>query len=266
LALPGGSRTVRAMPAPLILVTNDDGFRAEGIAALAEAMQPLGEVWVVAPDTPQSATSHALTLHKPLRLKQRGERSYSVTGTPTDTVFVGVQHLVPRKPALLVSGINHGPNIGDDVSYSGTVSAALEGSLMGVPSIGFSHIGLGERDFHDGAAFATALARRVLAEGLPPKHYLNVNFPDVPRGQCKGVKVTTLGHRTYEDNIVKGVDPRGKPYYWIGGSGFEITPIPGTDCLATHEGYIAVTALQSDPSSPSGNDLLRGWGIEREGA
>lgn len=243
-------------------MTNDDGVDCDGILALAEAVSPLGEVWVVAPDRNQSATSHALTLATPLRLKQHSERVFACTGTPTDCVFMGVLHLLPREPDLVVSGINHGPNLGDDVSYSGTVSAALEAAIMGIPGIAFSHVGSGGRDFRDGERFARALAGRVLREGLPRKTYLNVNFPHVAHGEAKAVEVTTLGHRYYEDSIVEAHDPRGKPYYWIGGSGYEFTDIPGSDCTAVHEGRISITALQSDPTHQEGLELLRRWELD----
>ena len=246
---------------PLILVTNDDGVGCDGILALAEAVSPLGEIWVVAPDRNQSATSHALTLATPLRLKKHSQRVFACTGTPTDCVFMGVLHLLPREPDLVVSGVNHGPNLGDDVSYSGTVSAALEAAIMGIPGIAFSHVGSVGRDYRDGARFARSLSARVLAEGLPRKTYLNVNFPDVAHGLASEVEVTTLGQRYYEDSIVEARDPRGRPYYWIGGSGYEFTDIPGSDCTAVHEGRISITALQSDPTHVEGLELLRSWGL-----
>ena len=247
---------------PLILVTNDDGVQAEGILALAEAVSPLGDVWVVAPDRNQSATSHALTLHQPLRVKRHSEQVFACSGTPTDCVFMAVLHLLPRPPDVVVSGINHGANLADDVSYSGTVSAALEAAIMGIPGLAFSHVGMNGRDFRDGERYARDLTAKVLAEGLPDKGYLNVNFPDVPRGEIKGLQVTFLGHRFYEDTIVSAKDPRGKPYYWIGGSGYQFTEIPGSDCSAVGAGYVAVTPLQGDPTDRSAMDRLRSWGIE----
>ncbi len=247
---------------PLILVTNDDGVDAGGILALAEAVAPIGDIWVVAPDRNQSAMSHALTLGTPLRVKKHSEQVFACSGTPTDCVFMGVLHLLPRPPDVVVSGINHGPNLGDDVSYSGTVSAALEAAIMGIPGLAFSHVALGGWDFRDGERFARQLTERVLKEGLPSRSYLNVNFPAVPRGQTTGVEVTTLGHRFYEDSIVEAKDPRGRPYFWIGGSGYDFTDIPGSDCSAVHEGRVSITALQSDPTHQEGLDLLRSWAIE----
>jgi 5'-nucleotidase len=253
------------MSRPLILVTNDDGIDAPGLRSLASAADSLGEVWVVAPATEQSAMSHALTLHGPLRLAQHGERRFSVTGTPTDAVFFGVLHLLPRKPDLVLSGINRGPNLGDDVSYSGTVSAALEAAVMGIPAVAFSHIKPGcDADYDDGAALARELAGRVLAEGLPPGNYLNVNFPAVPPGEIRGLQVTRLGNRYYEDCIVECTDPRGRPYFWIGGSGYSFDDIAGTDCVAVHQGYASITALHSDPTDPAGCEMLRSWGLEQQ--
>jgi 5'-nucleotidase len=252
------------MSRPLILVTNDDGIDAPGLRSLSSAVDSLGEVWVVAPATEQSAMSHALTLHGPLRLAQHGERRFAVTGTPTDAVFFGVLHLLPRKPDLVLSGINRGPNLGDDVSYSGTVSAALEAAVMGIPAVAFSHIKPGcDADYDDGAALACELAARVLAEGLPQGNYLNVNFPSVPAGEIRGLQVTRLGNRYYEDCIVQCTDPRGKPYFWIGGSGYSFDDIAGTDCVAVHQGYASITALHSDPTDAKACELLRSWGIEQ---
>lgn len=251
------------MPQPLILVTNDDGIHAEGIGALAEAMKGLGEIWVVAPEKAQSAQSHALTLHKPLRVKEVAERRLSVSGTPTDSVFMAILHLLPRQPDLVVSGINHGPNVGDDVSYSGTASAALEGCLMGIPSLAFSHIDPHTPDFTDGAAYARELAAKILREGLPPRVYLNVNFPKIPAGEVGGVRVTTLGKRYYDDSIVACKDPRGRPYYWIGGSGFRFDDVPGSDCNALTDGCISVTPISADLTATHFVETLRARGVER---
>jgi len=250
------------MSRPLILVTNDDGIHAEGIAALASSMEPLGEVWVVAPEKAQSAQAHALTLHKPLRVKELSERRLSVSGTPTDSVFMAVLHLLPRPPSLVVSGINHGPNVGDDVSYSGTASAALEGCIMGLPSVAFSHINPKDPDFTDGALYASEIAQEVLDNGLPPRVYLNVNFPKCAPGGVKGVRVTALGKRWYDDCIVESKDPRGRPYYWIGGSGFRFEDVPGSDCNALLDGYISVTPISADLTACDQLEALRARGIE----
>ena len=252
------------MSRPLILVTNDDGVAAGGLAALREAVAPLGDVWTVAPQAQQSAMSHALTLHKPLRVRELDERTFAVTGTPTNCVFFAVWHLLPRRPDVVVSGINHGPNIGDDVSYSGTVSAALEAAIMGLQGIAFSHLAWKHTpDFADVATYAREITGEVLERGLPPRIYLNVNAPDVPRGEVKGVRVTKLGMRHYDDCIVEARDPRGKPYYWVGGSGYRFEDIAGSDCNAVADGYLSVTPLLADPTDHEALQMLRGWGLER---
>jgi len=250
---------------PLILVTNDDGIRARGLEALAEAAQALGDVWVVAPESEQSAMAHALTLNHPLRIREYGHQKFSVDGTPTDCVFFAALHICPRKPAIVLSGVNRGANVGDDVTYSGTVSAALEGVIMGFPGIAASLVirDDGPRDYAPGARYTAELAAQVLERGLPPKVYLNVNIPQIPGDQIKGVHVTTLGQRMYDDRIIACEDPRGRPYYWIGGKGFEATDIPGSDCNAVLDGYISVTPLQSDPTDRTMIETLKGWGIER---
>ncbi len=248
---------------PLILATNDDGVHAPGLRMLEAALAEVGDVWTIAPEGPQSAQSHSLTLHKPLRLKPRGERRWAASGTPTDCVFLAVNHLLPRPPDLVVSGINHGANIGSDVTYSGTVAAVLEAALMGLPGIAFSHLDHRAPDFTDGAAYATHIAREVLDRGLPDGVHLNVNFPAVAAGEAKGVKVTELGRRFYDNKIIVKEDPRGTPYYWIGGDGFHHDDIPGSDCNAVVDGWISVCALTCRPQAAGGTELLRGWGIER---
>ncbi|HXH85131.1 MAG TPA: 5'/3'-nucleotidase SurE, partial [Candidatus Tectomicrobia bacterium] len=224
-----------------LLVTNDDGVHAAGLAALAEALAELGEVWVVAPEREQSACGHALTLHRPLRAQPVGERRYAVNGTPSDCVNLAVLGLLPERPVLVASGINHGSNLGDDVTYSGTVSAAMEGTLLGVPSIAVS---LGEGGSLEHAATAARLvATRVLVHGLPPRTLLNVN---VPAGTPAGVRFTRLGHRVYSEKIVEQVDPRGRTHYWIGAGPPMWAALDGTDMGAIHDGYVAVTPLHMD--------------------
>ena len=229
--------------APVILVTNDDGIHAAGLSALAEALVPLGEVYVVAPDREQSAVGHALTLHRPLRVDRAGERRFSVNGTPSDCVNLGVLGLLPEPPVLVVSGINHGSNLGDDVTYSGTVSAAMEGTLLGVPSVAFS---LAEGDaggFESARRIAELVAARVLVEGLPAKTLLNVN---VPRGEVRGIRMTRLGHRVYREKVVEEVDPRGRPYYWVGAGPPEWEQDDASDIAAVDAGCASVTPLHLD--------------------
>lgn len=230
-----------------ILVSNDDGIFSPGIKALGLAMRALGEVYVVAPDVEQSAVGHGITVRRPLRFKHTqsagfGEiPAYRVDGTPADCVVLGV-HLLGR-PDLLVSGINIGVNLGLDLTHSGTVAAALEGTSLGIPSIAFSLDTAGEElDFTHAALWAERLARLVAAKGLPPGVLLNVNFP---AGAPKGVLVTRLSTHRWEDRVVERLDPEGRPYYWIAG-----TPVgeeeEGTDLWAVRRGYISVTPVSLD--------------------
>jgi 5'/3'-nucleotidase len=225
----------------VLLVTNDDGVHAAGLAALAAALEELGEVYVIAPEREQSACGHALTLHRPLRTHAWGERRWSVNGTPSDCVNLGVLGFLPERPVLIASGINHGSNLGDDVTYSGTVSAAMEGTLLGVPSVAVSLADGG--DFTEAARVARQVAMRVLVGGLPPKTLLNVN---VPGGSVKGIRLTRLGHRVYSGKIVEQSDPRGRVHYWIGAGPPAWEALDGTDMGALHEGYAAVTPLHLD--------------------
>jgi 5'-nucleotidase len=229
--------------APVILVTNDDGIHAAGLAALAEALEALGEVYVVAPDREQSAVGHALTLHRPLRVDRVGERRFAVNGTPSDCVNLGVLGLLPEPPVLVASGVNHGSNLGDDVTYSGTVSAAMEGTLLGVASMAVSQVDGEAGGFESARRVAELVAARVLVEGLPAKTLLNIN---VPRGDVHGVKMTRLGHRVYREKIVQEMDPRGRPYYWIGAGPPEWREDEASDIAAVHAGWATVTPLHLD--------------------
>jgi 5'-nucleotidase len=246
----------------VILVTNDDGIAAAGLAALAEAMEALGEVCVVAPDRERSTVGHSLTLHRPLRVEQIGTRRFAVNGMPADCVNLGILGLLPVPPSLVVSGINHGGNLGDDVTYSGTVSAAMEGTLLGVPSIAVSLVGGGEGGslekgvLTDAARVACAVGARVLADGLPPKTLLNVN---VPSGRPKGVRLTRLGHRVYKGKAVEEVDPRGKTYYWIGAGPPLWDDREATDIAAINEGCVSVTPLHLDLTHYDALTTLGRW-------
>jgi len=230
----------------IILVSNDDGIHAAGVRALEAALAPLGEVWVVAPDREQSATSHSLSLHRPLRVERVGPRRLAVDGTPTDCVNLAINGILPERPRLVVSGINHGPNLGDDITYSGTVSAAIEGTLLGVPSIAVSLVMRNGVDFEPAALFAARLVRRVQERGLPPDTLLNVNVPALPLRALCGYAITKQGRRRYGDAIVEKVDPRGKKYYWIGGEDLGFIPEEGTDFSAVEGGLISVTPLRLD--------------------
>jgi 5'-nucleotidase len=229
--------------APVILATNDDGIHAPGLAALADALAELGEVYVVAPDREQSAVGHALTLHRPLRVDRVGDRRFAVNGTPSDCVNLGVLGLLPEPPVLVVSGINHGSNLGDDVTYSGTVSAAMEGTLLGVPSMAISQVEGDVAGFEGAARVTQLVAARVLVEGLPAKTLLNVN---VPRGELQGIRLTRLGHRVYREKVVEEMDPRGRPYFWIGAGPPEWQADDASDIAAVHAGFAAITPLHLD--------------------
>lgn len=242
--------------AGVILVTNDDGVHAPGLAALAAALEPLGEVHVVAPDREQSAVGHALTLHRPLRVEQLGERRYAVNGTPSDCVNLGVLGLLPERPVLVASGINHGSNLGDDVTYSGTVSAAMEGTLLGVPAMAVSQAEPERGDFTAAGEVARAVATRLLVEGLPRQTLLNVN---VPPGKPAGIRLTRLGHRVYSAKAIREVDPRGRPYYWIGMGAPEWAEDEGTDIAAVQAGWAAVTPLHLDLTHHGALRSMGGW-------
>jgi 5'-nucleotidase len=235
------------MGSPLILVSNDDGIHSAGLAALATTLETVGDVIVVAPDREQSACSHALTLHRPLRIDEIGPARFAVDGTPTDCVNLAINAILKDRPALLVSGINRGANLGDDVTYSGTVSAAMEGTLLGVPSIAMSLIGRSTFDYAIAADVAARLARFVLAHGLPPDTLLNVNVPQEFEGAApRAVALTRMGRRRYGDAIVEKLDPRGRKYYWIAGEEVPFVAEEGTDFHAVHQGLISVTPIHLD--------------------
>jgi 5'-nucleotidase len=247
-----------------ILLTNDDGVRAEGIRRLRRAVSMLGKVVVVAPERQQSGASHALTLDNPLRSNWLDDDTIAVDGTPTDCVLLAMRGLLERKPNILVSGLNHGPNLGDDVTYSGTVAAAFEGTLLGLPSLAISVCSWKECNFDAAERFATSIVRRTLECGLPDGTLLNVNVPSLPPEEIKGVKVTKLGKRIYRDAVVRKQDPRGKDYYWIGGQPpiwCEEEEKGETDFEAVEEGMISVTPLQLDLTDYRSMHMVRAWDL-----
>ena len=245
-----------------ILVSNDDGHESEGIRALAAAMEGLGDVYVVAPEAEQSASSHAISIHRPLRLRKVRERFYAVDGTPTDCSWLGIHHVLrDRRPDLMVSGINHGPNLADDVTYSGTIAAAMEASIIGVPAIAFSLAGWGTFDFAPAARFARALAAAALANPLPPNLLLNVNVP--PGVEPAGYVVTRLGKHSYGSEVVEKQDPRGRSYFWIGGNEYQHEDIPGSDCNAVlRERRVSVTPLMLDLTDEKSRSRVASWTLE----
>ncbi|WP_369025890.1 5'/3'-nucleotidase SurE [Qipengyuania sp. RANM35] len=236
-----------------ILLTNDDGIRASGLAVLEGiARQFSDDIWICAPDEEQSGMGHALTLTKPVRLRQHDERRFSVTGTPTDAVTMGLRKVVPGPPDLILSGVNRGANLADDITYSGTVSAAIEGALAGVRSIALSQVyareGMGE-DVPFGAAieWGAKVLAPLLTTPLPKRTLVNVNFPPLPASEVKGIRAVRQGFHDYSrGTVVEGRDPRGFKYYWFGLDSIEHTLDHGTDLEAIDEGYISVTPLQLD--------------------
>ena len=246
-----------------ILLTNDDGINAPGLAVLEEiARQFSDDIWICAPEEEQSGMGHALTLTRPVRLRQHGARRFSVTGTPTDAVTMGLRKVVDGKPDLILSGVNRGANLGDDVTYSGTVSAAIEGALAGVRSVALSQ-GISREGEADGDTFAAARAwgQKVLGPlldtPLPARTLVNINFPALPPSQVRGIRAVRQGFHDYgRGTVVEGRDPRGFQYYWFGLTDIEHTLDHGTDLEAISEGFVAVTPLQLDLTHHASLDAL----------
>jgi 5'-nucleotidase len=255
-----------------LLLSNDDGVFAPGLFALKVALETAGhQVTVCAPDRPRSASGHSITLHKPLRLKQvplsDGSLAWAASGTPADCVALGLLDILSTDTVdLVVSGINHGPNLGWDVTYSGTVSAAMEAVISGVPAIAVSVASYEENIHWDGAAnfVARTLVPEAARHGLPPATLLNVNAPDLPESELKGVRVTTQGDRQYVDRLEKRIDPVGRPYYWLKGKLHDKESPAGSDTRAVGEGYISVTPIQLDLTAHAFLRDLRDWDIEQK--
>jgi 5'-nucleotidase len=228
----------------MILASNDDGIQSSGLAHLVAALTAIDEVVVVAPDRERSAVSHALTLERPLRADEVERGWFAVNGTPTDCINLALNGLLATRPWLVVSGINRGANLGDDITYSGTVSAAMEAVLLGVPAVAFSQVGRVAFRYDAAGAFADKLVRELRRSGLPPDTLLNVNVPDIPAPS--GFAITRQGKRRYGDAIIEKIDPRGRKYYWIGGTELDFEDEPGTDFTAVREGLVSVTPLHLD--------------------
>lgn len=247
---------------PLILVTNDDGYRSDGLAALVEALGSLGEVTIVAPVEEASAIGHALTLRRPLRLERVSSNLYCVDGTPTDCVNIAITQVFKRLPDVVVSGINKGWNLGDDVTYSGTVSGALEGALLGVPSMAVSlQATRGDYDFRHAAQAATRLATAIRRRPLPPRTFLNVN---VPKGAPKGFRVTVQARRNHVTSVAERHDPKGRAYFWIEEGQNEWHPHDRSDYQAVRDGYISVTPLHPDLTAHHALAAVEELSLERE--
>ena len=241
-----------------ILITNDDGIHSDGLIKLEEALKELGDVYVVAPASEMSGASHSLTLARPLRIRKMDDRHWSIDGTPTDCVTLALNKILNEneRPHICVSGINHGGNLGDDASYSGTVAGALEAAILGVPSIALSLVARENYDFTEAAAFAVVAARKVLEEGLPDGTLLNINLPP---GEIKGVKVTRQGIKNARPVITEHIDPRGKAYFWIGEEYFNANAVEGTDYHAVKSGYVSVTPLRSDMTDHQALTAIETW-------
>ncbi len=243
---------------PNILITNDDGIHSEGIAALEEGLRDIGEVYVVAPETEMSGASHSLTLARPLRIRQIDERHWTVDGTPTDCVTLALnQILAPDiRPDICASGINHGANLGDDATYSGTVAGAMEATILGVPGVAFSLVANRTWDFTESVRVAREVTIRTLAEGLPSGTLLNVN---IPKGFAKGYRVTKQGFKTARPVISEHIDPRGKLYYWIGEVRDGFRAEGGTDFEAIDKGFVSITPMRSDLTNHLAIEEIRNW-------
>ncbi|NOT06946.1 MAG: 5'/3'-nucleotidase SurE [Gemmatimonadales bacterium] len=246
-----------------ILVSNDDGILAPGIAILAEACRSVGQVTVVAPDREQSGTSHSLTLHRPLRPQRRHDGSFQVDGTPTDCVLLAVGALMPERPAFVFSGVNHGANMGEDVLYSGTVSVAMEGVTLGIPGVAISFASREIEILQSYTALLGELVRRITSVEIFPKNMiLNINLPGIDAGEVKGVRVTKLGSRFFSEGLTRMKDPWGKEVYWIGGGEITWTGDADSDHQAVNEGYISITPLHMDLTSYGLFETVRGWALE----
>ena len=245
------------------LISNDDGITARGIQVLSQRMSELGKVTIVAPDQDRSGASNSLTLDSPVRISEIDERTFRVTGTPTDCVHIALTGLLDGDPDMVVSGINAGANLGDDVIYSGTVAAAMEGRFLGFPAIAVSLVFNDKpRNFETAAEVIALLVQRLRQDPLPADTILNINVPDLPWSEIEGIEVTRLGHRHRAEPTIREVDPRGRPMYWIGPAGAEQDAGPGTDFDAIRRGYVSVTPIHVDLTRYQALDQVAGWVAE----
>jgi 5'-nucleotidase len=251
------------LPRPRVLVTNDDGIESRGLLMLKQALEPVGDVYVLAPETNQSAVGHSMTFMRPLRVRQRvlddGSAGWSVDGSPTDAVSLAFLGYFGVGFDLVASGINHGANLGDDVTYSGTVGAAMEAVLSGCPAFAISQESSGEPDFDLARQVAALVARNILEHGLGAGELLNVNVPSVSIDEVAGIELTRMGKRVYQDQLLERLDPRGTPYYWFGGPPPTGLAEPGTDFHAVVNGRVAITPIQLDLTARRLLERIRGW-------
>lgn len=242
-----------------VLLSNDDGYSAQGLVTLAEAFADIAEIAVIAPERNQSGASNSLTLEHPLRVTELANGFMKVDGTPTDCVHLAITGLLDREPDMVFAGINHGANLGDDVLYSGTVAAATEGRFLGLPAVAISLDSQTPEYFETAAWAAVDLFKRIQAQPLPTDTILNVNVPDIPLAQLKGYQATRLGQRHKAEAIIRAEDPRGRPIYWVGPAGPEQDAGPGTDFDAIRNGFVSVTPLQIDLTRYESIDDLSDW-------
>ncbi|MBI4778800.1 5'/3'-nucleotidase SurE [Candidatus Desantisbacteria bacterium] len=242
-----------------ILITNDDGVHAHGLSVLKTALSSIARVMVIAPDRERSATGHSLTLTHPVRVEEIGEDSFVTDGTPADCVNIGIMGLISIKPDMIVSGINPAPNLGDDITYSGTVAAAMEGTLLGIPSFAISINGSDNMHLESAGMVAVKIAQLIEKHGLPEGTFLNVNVPNLPSEKIKGMVITRQGKRAYREELIKRVDPRGKIYYWIGSKGIIDIQEEGTDVNTIAGDMISITPLHLDLTDYAAMQCLEGW-------
>lgn len=244
-----------------ILITNDDGIKAPALEILKDKLSRVGDVTIVAPEVPMNAIGNSITLHKPVRINRIEDGKYSVTGTPADCVRVGVLTILKDNVDIVVSGINVGANLGDDVSYSGTVAGAREAALLGIASVASSLVAGEEENFEQAADITIKVIREILKHGIPKRKLLNLNVPDVETGEVKGVKITRLGIRIYDRKIGERTDPLGKKYYWIVGEKLDGIIEDGTDFEAISQNYASLTPLTMDYTAYTLRDKLNNWDL-----
>jgi 5'-nucleotidase len=242
-----------------ILITNDDGVSSEGLRTLADTVKAMGEVYVVAPDRERSAAAHSLTLHRPLRVEEVAPRVYAADGTPVDCVNLAVYGILKGHPDIVISGINNGPNLGEDLVYSGTVSAAFEATFLGIPAFAISVAAREAFRYRAAANFALKVAGHIMQHGLPQDTFLNINVPNLEEDKIRSYKITRQGKRVFEDAVVEKLDPRGKKYYWIGGGDQGFQEIEGTDFHAIANNSISITPLCVDLTNRAAVREVEGW-------
>lgn len=245
-----------------ILISNDDGVHAPGLAKLAEYLSQLAKITVVAPDRDKSAASNSLSLDSPLRVTPQSNGFYAVNGTPTDSVHIAITGWLEKNPDMIISGINAGANLGDDVLYSGTVAAAMEGRFLGFPAMAVSLVNNSGKEcvhYDVAAQVAKSLLMKLLSDPLPKDTILNVNVPDLPLSEIQGIKITRLGHRHLAEDVISGYDPRGNRIYWIGPAGPEQDAGEGTDFHAINQGFVSITPIKTDLTDYNALDIISNW-------